>query len=597
MQRRKLLPDSALDNLGTLLDAISKAEDAGTEWTSDARIHFLRNYTTEPIDPYLQFHLIRDDIRTTISHGGYGTMTQELLDPTSTLCGDSPDVVVLSLLLEFLDPRCLESNWVADDALRQIDDLAPLLLKRTSSIVIINTLLPPIDILLSKDNHGVLDIQIERLNSRLTELETENSGRLFCVDVRSFFSDREQSELIDRRFWNASQAPFRRQFLNSYAKDIAYYVRVLKGRAKKCLVLDCDNTIWGGVIGEDGLQGIELSDTQAPGIHYWNFQKAAIALHDQGVMLALCSKNNEDDVWTVLDDHPSCALQRSHLVGWRINWQNKATNLTSLADELNIGLDSMVFVDDSPQEQALINETLSEVLVLAVPDDLEEYANLLHQDKLFDTSVRSDEDRHRTTMYQDEAHRKQQRHDFEDLTEFLKSLQTVLKIVNVDRSNIARVSQLTQKTNQFNLTTKRYSEADIGEMIDSENSAAFVMSVNDRYGDMGITGVFVAHRSGTTAKVDTMLLSCRVLGRKLEFAFAHHCLAILDELWPDSVWHANYDPTKKNAQTKDFWNRMGFTLESERDGHKHYTLDRISHSFDYSNIIATELEQTNVRSN
>ena len=274
------------------------------------------------------------------------------------------------------------------------------------------------------------------------------------------------------------------------------------------------------------MQGIELHDEQSPGIHYRNFQEAAIRLHDQGVMLALCSKNNEDDVWDVLENHPFCVLQKSHLVGWRINWQNKAANLASLAEELNIGLDSVVFVDDSPQEQALINELLPEVLVLPVPDDIVGFANILGEDRLFDTLMQSDEDRVRTKMYQNEAQRRQPQTNFEDLTEYLSSLQTVMHVFEVGNSTKTRVAQLTQKTNQFNLTTRRYSEADIDRFIGNENTAVYAMSVEDRYGDMGITGVFIARREKLSATVDTMLLSCRVLCRQLEFAFAEPQRAI-----------------------------------------------------------------------
>jgi FkbH-like protein len=589
MQRRDYLPETALENLGTLLSKISDAEAVDTDWAGDASIHFLRNYTTEPIDPYLQFHLIRDDIRALISHGGYGNVTQELLESNSILSDKGPDVIVLSLLVEFIDPRCKDPNWNADDALQQIDDLMLLLMSRTS-LVIINTILLPIEALVNPVELDTLNAQITRVNEHLRHLQKSNLNRIYIIDFQEIYSRYGHKKSIDQRFWKTSQAPFRKLFLNAYAKEIAYYIRVLKGRAKKCLILDCDNTIWGGVVGEDGLEGIELHDKKSPGIHYYNLQNAAIDLQNQGVMLALCSKNNEEDVLNVLDNHPLCALQRSHLVGWRINWRNKAENLMSLAEQLNIGLDSIVFLDDSPHEQALVNELLPQVLVLPVPHELDGYANLLCEDRLFDTSLQSDEDHRRTRMYQDEAQRVQQQHRVEDLTEFLRSLQTVMRIAKGNDLSKTRIGQLTRKTNQFNLTTRRYTEADIESLIGAEDSVVYAMSVRDRYGDMGITGVFIARLSGAVATIDTFLLSCRVLGRQLEFAFAYECLTLLDKQWPGVIWHADFEPTRKNTQVADFWEQVGFTTETDSCENKHYILKCISRFTEYSNIITTELE-------
>jgi len=588
MRRRDLLPDSVLENLGSLLDAIREARSDGDDPAASPSVHFLRNYTTEPIDPYLQFHLLRDGIDPAIQHGGYDTMVQEVLDPDSDLHQSQPDVIVLSLLIEFLDPGCSSSSWSADDAIAQIDKLVGHVLQRATALLVINTLLPPIDSLLA-DDAGCSD-ELRRLNEHVAERAVANAGRVFVCDFADLYERAGGAEALDRRFWAASQAPFRKPFLVEYAADIAYYIRVLTGKARKCLVLDCDNTIWGGVIGEDGLDGIVLHDDTPPGCYFREFQQAAIGLHDQGVMLALCSKNNEDDVWEVLDRHPHCALQKSHLVAWRINWENKAANIAGLAAELNIGLDSLVFVDDSPQERALIEDALPEVLVLPVPDTLEHYAETLTKEKLFDTTAQSDEDRRRTRMYQDETNRKQQQQSFEDLTEYLKSLQTRMRVSAVNDDNRTRITQLTQKTNQFNLTTRRYSEADIERFAGDDDAAVLAMSVEDRYGDMGLTGVFIARRDGETAAVDTLLLSCRVLGRQLEFAFVDQCLRLLQKRWGKLAWRADFVPTRKNAQVADFWDRAGFELHATTDGNRHYVADDPAVPADYSDTIAVELE-------
>ncbi len=589
MRRRDYLPQSVLGNLGSLLDAIREAESIDADWAASASIHFLRNYTTEPVDPYLRFHLLSDDVDTSITHGGYDTMAQELLDPGSNLHSTAPDIIVMSLLVDFLDPRSREPGWTADDAMLQVEELINHAIDRTASALVVNTFLPPIEDLLG-DGDSATMAEVTRLNGHLRSLVDAKPGRVFLSDFADHYANSGAVDAIDRRFWSASQAPFKKPFLLEYANDIAYVTRVLKGRAKKCLVLDCDNTIWGGVVGEDGLEGIELDDTNAPGLHFHAFQQAAIALHDKGVMLALCSKNNEEDVWEVLDRHPHCPLSKSHLVGWRVNWENKAANLAALADELNIGLDSIVFVDDSPQERALIESALPEVLTLAVPDHLQDYSDLLSRGRLFDTTSHSEEDRQRTQMYQQETKRKGEQRRFEDLADYLESLQTTMRVFSVNDDNRARVAQLTQKTNQFNLTTRRYSEADIDRFAQDDDSAVFAMSVEDRYGSMGLTGVLIAKRDGAKAILDTMLLSCRVLGRQLEFAFVDQCLRLLEKRWGTLSWEADYLRTRKNAQVADFWERVGFSVRSSEDSSKHYIADERPAPAEYGNIIKVELE-------
>jgi FkbH-like protein len=588
--RRDRLPETALNNLGSLLAAIREAMSVDADWVADASLHFLRNYTTEPIDPYLQYHLIRDDIRPTISHGGYDTMTQELLDPGSDLSRDEPDIIVMSLLVEFLDSRCTKADWTADDCIAKIDELVGHVLQRTSSLLVVNTLLRPIDHLLDRCESLSLGAEIDRVNEQILELQATHSSRVSISDFEDLYSKSGEEHSLDARFWRTSQSPFKKAFLDEYAKDIAYRVRVLKGRARKCLVLDCDNTLWGGVIGEDGIGGIQLHDSDVPGVYFRAFQKAVIALHDQGVMLTICSKNNEDDVWDVFDNHQHCVLKKSHFVAWRINWENKAANIASLADELNVGLDSFVFIDDSPHERSLVEAALPDVLVLDVPGDVASYAGMITSERLFDTTSRSVEDRHRTQMYQQESQRKKEQGSYDDLTDYLKSLGTVMRILPVSEDHKARVAQLTQKTNQFNLTTRRYSEADIERFLADDNVAVHAMSVEDRYGSMGLTGVLIARRHASDVTIDTLLLSCRVLGRQLEFAFVDQCLRLLENRWGKVRWHASYLPTKKNSQVADFWDRAGFTLDSVEDGNRHYLLSFIAGTADYLDIISVELE-------
>lgn len=346
----------------------------------------------------------------------------------------------------------------------------------------------------------------------------------------------------------------------------------LNGRGKKCLVLDCDNTLWGGVIGEDGIEGIQLDGHDYPGRVYYDFQKNVLQLAERGVLIALCSKNNEQDVLEVLDNHPWSLLKRTHLSAFRINWNDKAANLAGLAKELNLGLDAFVFVDDNPRELELLRQVLPQVTTLQVPDRLYEYPALLLRDGLFDTLIISQEDRIRASLYQTETQRRTERNQHANLEDYLSSLGQVAAIHTATDGEARRVAQLTQKTNQFNLTTRRYSDHEIANFRASPDARVYTLSARDRFGSLGLTGVFIAQRRQDTAVVDSLLMSCRALGRQLEFAFVLECMRHIVADWQVQAWEAEYLPSAKNNQVADFWGGLGFMLLEEVKGDRRYRL-------------------------
>lgn len=589
MSRRQLLKDSALDRLASLLAAVEEADRLETAWRDEARIHFLRNFTTEPLDPYLAFHLMRDDIRPIITHGGYGTVIQELLGKDPDNSEELPDVLILSQLIEFLDPSATKKDWVADAAIAELSAILQTLIDRSSAVVVANSFIAPIEQVLEGTSAG-LQRGIDQLNDALHAFAGHHPDRVFICDWSSATAGIAASELLDMRFWRSSQAPFRPVFLDRYARQIASFVRASKGLAKKLLILDCDNTLWGGVVGEEGLSGIQLAPDTEPGRHFYRVQQHIVELHRQGVMIALCSKNNEEDVWEVLDKHPDAPLEKSHLVGWRINWDDKASNIASLVRELNIGMDAVVFVDDNPRELALIAQRLPDITTLQVPEDLSLYEHYLLRDGWFQTMTRSDEDRNRTRMYQEENARSEAQQLYQDLDDYLESLETVARIGPMDDASVGRVAQLTQKTNQFNLTTRRYSEADIRAFAADPDAAIYMMDVEDRFGEMGKTGVLIARREGHAAVIDTLLLSCRILGRRLEIAFVDQCMQALRKRWAPAGWRAEYIATRKNQQTESFWKDIGFRVIEDDESHKTYAADSIPEMPDYGRIISVESE-------
>ncbi len=401
----------------------------------------------------------------------------------------------------------------------------------------------------------------------------EHSPRFCLIDWNRFARRIGEANSRDYRYWYLSKSPFKREFLDQFAIDLRTIVRSMNGLAKKCLVLDCDNTLWGGIVGETGLDGIKLDGHDYPGRIYYDFQKTILQLVERGILVTLCSKNNEQDVFDVLDNHSWCLLKRSHLSGYRINWTDKAANIVSLAKELNLGLDSFVFVDDNPRELTLIKQLVPEVTVLQVPEKLYQYPSLLMRDALFDTVSSAQEDKSRTQLYQTEGLRKTEQQQHASLESYLVSLNQKAAIHTATTGEIARVAQLTQKTNQFNLTTRRYSDYEIQQLATAVDSCVYTLAATDRFGSLGLIGVFIAKRQRNEALVDNLLISCRALGRQLETAFTIDCMNHIADEWQLSGWEAEYIPSAKNSQVADFWLEIGFTMIGKENGVMRFRLD------------------------
>ena len=345
---------------------------------------------------------------------------------------------------------------------------------------------------------------------------------------------------------------------------------------KKCLVLDCDNVLWGGIIGEDGIDGIKL-DTSNSGSVYYEFQRVLLTLFNRGVVLALCSKNNEDDVWDVFDKHPNMLLKREHISAYRINWENKADNISDIASELNLSLEHCVFADDSEFEIESVKELLSEVATIQIPlPGKEDPKRVLQDCGYFENLSVTDEDKNRAMMYQAEKKRSESSVVHHNIEDFLKTLEIEISVQPADEINIQRIAQLTQRTNQFNLSTRRYSEADIKRYSQSEDHMIFCASVKDKFGDFGIVAALIADREGDTCFVDTFLMSCRILGRKIELAFLDTCYGKIVNYWGINKWSAEYIPTKKNRQVEQFWDNCGYEVIRSDDGKKYYEMDEAS---------------------
>lgn len=421
-----------------------------------------------------------------------------------------------------------------------------------------------------------LQSAIANYNLALYDFERQHSS-VKVIDIIEFTRKYAAAELFDWKFYFISQMGMNPKLSRDFA---AWWEKKLSSVAlkrKKCLVLDLDNTLWGGVLGEEGINGIKIGGDY-PGKAFLYFQEALLELSRQGVILTVCSKNNEQDVLDAWEKNPFILLKKEQFAAYRINWTDKATNIKELADELNIGLDSFVFVDDNPTERELIKQLLPMVAVPdfpAQPYELPMFFKQLVEDYFKVYSI-TDEDKKKTEQYKANAARAQAQHSFTDFSAFLESLDIQIGVEAADEFNIQRIAQMTQKTNQFNLTTQRYTDADVRGFVEA-GWKIWCISVADKFGDNGITGCIMVTPASTgsaqVCEIDTFLLSCRILGKGIEIAFVKKVFSLLSEDGI-SVLKAKYIPTAKNAQVKEFWEKVGFTCIAEaEDGTKDYELN------------------------
>jgi FkbH-like protein len=535
------------------------------------RVHFLRNYTIEGMEPFLRQALLQLGLRPQLQYAGYGTYRQDL----DALAGSSeqgaPDLLVVCWVIEEFDSSFGRPDWSPESACSELLALFECIERTSVRSVQVQTFVPPFSFSTAAERDSVRR-GVGMLNQCIREEVARRAPRFTLLDCSQLARQLGEDAALDYRFWYLAKAPFKPALLGKMAQEVAGVVRAQSGLAKKLLVLDCDNTLWGGVVGEDGLSGLQLDQNEYPGKAFHDFQKSILRLSRSGIVLALCSKNDEAEVLEVLDRHPACLIRQADIAAHRINWGSKAVGISEIAQQLNLGLDSVVFVDDSPYEIELVRHALPQVTCLQTPARHWLLPGLLARAGIFDSNLVTDEDQARTQRYRDDQQRQRSRATTTTLDEYLAGLQIVASITRATPESVPRVAQLLQKTNQFNLTTRRLSAFDIEQMMDSQLHAVFTLSVSDRFGDMGLVGVLIAERSGAEAAVLDLLLSCRALSRGLELALASEAIRRLTAQWCPHRWRAEYVASAKNAQAQDFWIRAGFTLEHEDRSRKKYSL-------------------------
>lgn len=414
--------------------------------------------------------------------------------------------------------------------------------------------------------------QIRKLNFELMRLAS-TLNNFFVCDVSSLQNILGRSRLFSPGLYASATMIYSLESVPFIAKRMIDIVLAAEGRFKKCLILDLDNTLWGGVIGDDGLEGIQLGSGIGIGSVFSNLQAWAKKLKNRGVILAVCSKNSEDVAMEPFSQHPDMILSLDDISVFVANWNSKVDNIKKIQSILNVGFDSMVFLDDNPFERNLVRLNLPQVVVPEMPSDPSEYLEFLYSLNLFETVSYTNMDSERTKMYQTEAKRVSMLDNSENEEEFLENLEMVSEVKDFEKFNFPRIAQLTQRSNQFNLRTIRYSEVDIETISnDKNNYLGLSFSLSDVFGDHGLIGVIILEKqNGNTLFINTWLMSCRVLKRGMENFILNTLISYAKELGFSKII-GEYIPTPKNKIVSNHYSDLGFMTIPNKDNN-HYELE------------------------
>lgn len=558
-------------SLSQYLSQASKLDGKGLE--KGVKVALVGSYTLQGLKEVLEVKCHKMGVKAEVYEADYGQVHQVILDESSALYASKPDITYLLFDTRFIlgdltyDPYSLDVDGrkrAVSEKVEEIIELATsFMAKAKTKLVVSNLPMPtysPYGILEDKTEYSLKDMVVE-FNQVLKD-RLQPMHQAYVYDFSRFIAFFGQDNVTDEKMRLWGDMTVGPQALPWLGEDLMSYLIPLVSSNKKCIVLDLDNTLWGGIVGEDGINGIKLGP-EPPGNAYLEFQKRLLALFNRGIILAVNSRNNPDDALSVLREHPHMVLRDEHFASICINWNDKATNLKEIADELNIGLDSIVFIDDDPLNRELVRKYLPQVYVVDLPSDCSQYSKTLMGLNLFNTLQITKDDKKRGAMYAQERKRTKQKEKFTDMESFLRDLKIKVSIKRADEYSIPRISQLTLRTNQYNLTTKRYQEEDVKAMVESHEHRVYSAAVADRFGDYGIAGAAITCDKGDgVVEVDTFLLSCRIIGRGVEKKLLDHIIRESKKAGANAV-RGVYVPTKKNPPSSSLYPDNGFRKVGE----------------------------------
>jgi FkbH-like protein len=542
------------------------------------KLALLATSTVDHLSEVLRLYLAREGFAAEIFQSEYDTLYQAVLEPSSALYKFRPDVIWLFTNYRDVDltvaPGAGEQAVAAavDDAVNRIKTLWSAIRANCEAHIIQNNADMPLE-----RTFGHFEAQVPWSRASLLRcfnvaLAASHETGLSIFDLDHVAGMHGRQNWIDERYWFHSKHAFSLDAVGIVAHYGARLIAASRGLSRKCLVLDLDNTLWGGVIGDDGIEGVRLGQGEAEGEAFLSFQHYLKGLKERGIILAIASKNDEKIALEAISNHPEMVLRLDDFAVTVCNWSNKADNVRLVAETLDIGLDSLVFVDDSAAERALIRAELPMVAVPELPEDPALFVRALDQQAYFETHAFSDEDRTRAQMYRGNAQRKGTLQRFADIGAFLRDLDMEAELGRLDRLHLPRFCQLINKSNQFHPTTTRYTEAQVQAMTEAPDVETRWFKLRDRFGDNGLIASLIMRQEGDALNIDTWAMSCRVLGRGMEEFIHNHLLALARERGAKSIV-GTYIPTNRNGLVRDLYAKLGYVRTGDEGGTTRWTVD------------------------
>lgn len=577
--------------------AIATGIEGRSPQQKPVRLAIIGGYNFYPLHELLEHTLTAIGIETSLWVGDFDNYAQEIIDETSELYRFAPEVVLFFPAEHRLPQHKLtESMDKVDSSVQAYCDhilslCRQLHARSKAEIVLANFILPGhFDPGSYRTRTPASDWNIRKSVNMRLGLQADPFVQICDLELLAY--RRGWATSVDHRAWFETKQPCSADLLCDIAKEAAHLITNLKSAPKKVLVLDLDNTLWGGVIGDDGLAGIEIGGNSSRAESFRAFQRYIASLGERGVLLAVCSKNDESNVIEAFVHHPDMVLKREHFAAFKCNWEPKSDNIRAIANELSLSLEHFVFVDDNPAEIEIVNQFLPEVSTILLTDDPSEYATQLADSRFFEPRQITAEDLERTRQYQAEQDRKAVLESATDMQSYLKSLQMVAEIHPFNQLDLVRVTQLVNKTNQFNLTTRRRTESELNEIINDPSYATISVRLSDRFGDHGLIGAAILKQEDDTLEIDTLLMSCRVLNRNVEHEIVNEIISIARRKGCATV-RGTYIATPKNKMVSALYPSMGFAMLDSGESQNSYEI-----AVDRYKVIETEItKNTEKRTN
>jgi len=533
------------------------------------RIALLADCATQHLATIMRAIAARNGVQAELYEGNYDGVDLEILDPNSALYAFAPQYVVILLSSEKLKARLYASGdrrTFADETVGRLENLWGAFRAHSQATIIQSTFVLP-----SERAFGNYELKVaDSVGSIFTEInyrlavKARETKNVLLNDVDFLAAAIGRAQWLDARMWNMAKTPCRLEHVPLLAQSLLDTMFAASGLIVKCVVLDLDNTLWGGVIGDDGLEGIALGEFDE-GEAFVGLQKFIRELKRRGIILAVVSKNEHANAVLPFREHPHMALKEEDISVFVANWDNKADNIRLIQKTLNIGFDSLVFLDDNPFERNIVREFLPEVVVPELPEDPSLYLQSLADLNLFETASFSEADVQRADQYREEAQRELTKTHFTDINDYLTSLGMEIRLERFNAFNLPRIAQLIQRSNQFNLMTRRYGEAACEAMMKDPSLAPLTLRLADKFGDYGLISVVILKHAGEALEIDEYLMSCRVLQRGVESFTINNIFAYAARLGAKRVT-GHYLPTAKNDMVKGFFKSFGFEKVAEGDG-------------------------------